>query len=148
MLEKTGIRIRSMFAKTAWRRLVIGMAVVTALAFVVAHGPSADPRVATVDSLARAKHVAWLNNWSAAARVLERLNQTEPAELDDGARILTKAVQIRGNIESLSLPAAAKELDAMLAAPAATIDSELRVQMLAMKGDVEFQYDLAAAEGT
>ncbi len=62
-------------------------------------------------------------------------------------RLLSAAVGIRGNVESLSLPSAAGEL-AILATEAVRVDPELRIQILAMKGDVEFQYDLPAAEST
>ena len=116
--------------------------------FLVAQWPAAVHRVGPEDSLARAKRLAWLNNWAAAARVLDRLKQSGRLDADEGTRIFSRAVEIRGNIESLSLPAAAKELDTMLAAGAIRDDPELRLQVLAMKGDVEFQYDLGASERT
>jgi tetratricopeptide (TPR) repeat protein len=127
---------------------LLAAAVASLLFSVAAQRPSTVRRISAGDSLARAKHFAWLNNWSAAARVLERLKQSGRLEATDAAQILSRAVEIRGNIESLPLPSAAKDLDAMLTTETVSTDAELRLQILAMKGDVEFQYDLTAAERT
>ena len=102
----------------------------------------------STDTLQRAKHLAWLNNWAEAARVLDRMERSGRLGSDEATRIFTRAVAIRGNIEALSLPSAAKDLDQMLATKAVQQDSALQLQILAMKGDVEFQYDLPAAEKT
>ena len=110
--------------------------------------PSAGPQIPRGDSLQRAKQLTWLNNWAEAARVLERLKRSGRLSGDEATTIFSRAVEIRGNIEALSLPSAAKELGAMLSADAVRRDSELRLQILAMKGDVEFQYDLPGAERT
>lgn len=116
--------------------------------FLAVQQPAAVRRTNSVDSFERAKQLAWLNNWAEASRVLTRLQRSGRLELDERNRTLARAVEIRGNIESLSLPTAARELDRLLAAAAARDDQNLRLQILAMKGDVEFQYDLAAAEKT
>ncbi len=59
-----------------------------------------------------------------------------------------KAAHIRGNIESMSLPEAAGEIASMLASMPAKQDFDLRLQLLAIKGDIEFQYSLPAAQKT
>jgi hypothetical protein len=110
--------------------------------------PAAVRRSSPPDSLARAKHLAWLNNWAEAARVLERMNQSGRLDADKATRVFSRAVEIRGNIESLPLPSAAKELASMLETGARRDDAELRLLILAMKGEIEFQYDLPAAEKT
>src|SRR5689334_14051164 len=116
--------------------------------FLAAQQPAAVRRTSPADSFERAKHLAWLNNWAEASRVLARLQRSGRLALDERNRTLARAVEIRGNIESLSLPTAAKELDRLLATEAARDDQNLRLQSLAMKGDVEFQYDLSGAEKT
>ena len=116
--------------------------------FLAVRQPAAVRRTSPADSFERAKQLAWLNNWAEASRVLARLQRSGRLELDERNRTLARAVEIRGNIESLSLPSAAGELDRLLATEAARDDQNLRLQILAMKGDVEFQYDLAAAEKT
>jgi CHAT domain-containing protein len=110
--------------------------------------PAAVRRTSPLDSFERAKQLSWLNNWAEASKVLGRLERSGRLELDERNRTLARAVEIRGNIESLSLPTAARELDRLLATKAAGDDQSLRLQILAMKGDVEFQYDLATAEKT
>ena len=81
--------------------------------------PSAGPQIRPEDSIERARHLAWLNNWSEAARVLERLKATGRLIGDDRTTIFSKAVEIRGNIEALPLPSAASDLARMLSADAA-----------------------------
>jgi hypothetical protein len=130
----------------ASRRFRVSIALV--VLFLAVQQPAAVRRTSPVDSFARAKQLAWLNNWAEASRVLGRLQRSGRLELDERNRTLARAVEIRGNIESLSLPTAARELDRLLATKAAGDDQSLRLQILAMKGDVEFQYDLAAAEKT
>jgi CHAT domain-containing protein len=110
--------------------------------------PAAVRQIDPTDTLLRAKHLAWLSNWAEASRVLDRTKRSGRLGTDESTLIFAKAVEIRGNIEALSLPAAAKELDEILATGAAQTDPGLRLQILAMKGDVEFQYDLRAAEKT
>jgi CHAT domain-containing protein len=110
--------------------------------------PSAGPQIRAADSMERARQLAWVNNWSEAARVLERLKGTGQLLGDESTTLFSKAVDIRGNIEALPLPSAASELTQMVSSGAAQRDPELRLQILAMKGDIEFQYDIPAAEKT
>ena len=56
---------------------------------------------------------------------------------DDRTTLFSKAVEIRGNIEALPLPSAAEDLAKMLSSGAAQGDPELRLQVLAMKGDID-----------
>ena len=119
---------------------------VALFALMAAPHPSAGPQIRPEDSIERARHLAWLNNWSEAARVLERLKATGRFIGDEPTTLFSKAVEIRGNIEALPLPSAASDLATMLSSDAA--QGDLRLQILAMKGDIEFQYDLPAAEKT
>src|SRR5262245_3473012 len=109
---------------------------------------SAGPQIRPEDSIQRARQLAWLNNWTEAARVLERLKGTGRLNADQPTTLFSNAVEIRVNIEASPLPAAARDLAEMLSSGVAQRDLELRLQILAMKGDVEFQYDLPAAEKT
>src|SRR4051794_32121625 len=118
---------------------------VALFALMAAPHPSAGPQIRAADSMERARQLAWLNNWSEAARVLERLKETGRLADDDSTKLFSRAVEIRGNIEALPLPSAASDLAKMVASEVAQKDAQLRLQILAMKGDVEFQYDLPAA---
>ena len=126
-------------------RLVRRWWIVTAL---LVAAPSQSPIIRDFTQkypLREAKRLAWLNNWTAAEEVLMRSN-FKPA--DEAASLFSRAVQIRGNIESTPFPDAAAEVTSMLASDAARNDFELRLQLLSIEGDVEFQYDLAAAQRT
>jgi len=83
--------------------------------------PSAGPQIRPEDSIERARHLAWLNNWPEAARTLERLKATGRLMGDDRTTIFSKAVVIRGNIEALPLPSAASDIAMMLSTNAALV---------------------------
>lgn len=116
--------------------------------FLAAPPPTADPQTPLQAALSEARRLAWLNNWSGAARILDRLALSGLGPIDDSTALFARAAHIRGNIESMSLPAAAEEVASMLACDRARTDSELRLDLLAIKGDIEFQYSLSAAEKT
>src|SRR5215475_11322677 len=85
------------------------------LALMAAPHPSAGPQIRREDSIERARQLAWLNNWSEAARVLERLKGAGRLIGDEATTLFSKAVEIRGNIEALPLPSAASDLAQMVA---------------------------------
>jgi len=109
---------------------------------------SVSPETPREDTLQEARRLAWLNNWTEAAQVLDRLERSGLKPADEASALFFKAARIRGNIESMSLPEAAGELASMLASIPAKQDSDLRLQLLAIKGDIEFQYNLPAAQKT
>jgi CHAT domain-containing protein len=133
-----------------WRsyKLVRRPSVVAVLLVVAARHSSVDADLTRKDTLQEAKRLAWLNNWPEAAHVLDRLAISGFKPADEADELFSKATQIRGNIESRSLPEAANEIAAMLNADAAKQDYQLRVQLLAIKGDVEFQFSLPASRNT
>src|SRR5262245_27966506 len=110
--------------------------------------PPAGPQTAWESALHEAKHLAWLNNWTEAAVVLDRLESSGLMPRDEAAALFSRAAHIRGNIEAMSLPAAADEVASMLASGTAKSDLALRLELLAIKGDIEFQYSLPAAQAT
>src|SRR5690349_15610911 len=93
----------------------VRVSIVLVALFLAVQQPAAVRRNSPADSFERAKRLAWLNNWAEAARVLERLQISGRLQLDERNTILARAVEIRGNIESLSLPSAAQELNHLLA---------------------------------
>jgi CHAT domain-containing protein len=109
---------------------------------------STGPEIPTLDSFERAKYFAWLDNWAEASRLLDQLKRSGRLPDNGATRLLDRAVGIRGNIESLPLPSSAEALGAMASSEIARKNPGVRLQILAMQGDVEFQYDLAAAEKT
>jgi hypothetical protein len=62
------------------------------------------PREATIQE---AKQLAWLNNWAAAARVLERIEPHGLEPANQAIALFARAAHIRGNVEGMSLPEAA-----------------------------------------
>src|SRR6266852_7565790 len=121
---------------------------VAILLFVAAPQLSVGPQTPREDTLQEAKRLAWLNNWTEAARVFERLERSGMNPGDAATALFSRAVHIRGNIESMSLPKAADEVTSMLASGPAQQIFDLRIQLLAIKGDIEFQYSLPAAQKT
>lgn len=149
-IEKERQRGRSesaMFFRSGKAARWLSYAVVITL-FLAAPPPTADPQTPLADLIRKAKHLAWLNNWTEASRVLDQLGQRGLDPVDKPTALFARAAYIRGNIERLSLPAAADEITSMLAADAAQGDSELRLNLLGIRGDLEFQYDLHAAQRT
>ena len=118
------------------------------LLFMAAPRLSVGPQTPREDTLHEAKRLAWLNNWTEAAQVLEQFERSGHKPNDEATALFARAVHIRGNIESMSLPKAADEVTAMLASGPAQNDFDLRIQLLAIKGDIEFQYSLPAAQKT
>lgn len=118
------------------------------LFFLAAAPPTAVPPTPREAIIQEAKQLAWLNNWAEAAKVLDRLDREGFAPADEPTSLFARAAQIRGNIESTSLPEAAEELASLLDSGPGQSDPELRIQLLAIKGDVEFQYDLSTAHQT
>lgn len=119
------------------------------IVLVVAAPPrTADPETPLQAAISNAKHLAWLNNWTEAARALDHLGHLGLGPVDEATALFARAAHIRGNIEGLSLPAAADEITSMLATKVAENDAELRLQLLAIRGDIEFQYSLPAAQRT
>ena len=121
---------------------------VAILLFVTAPRLAVGPETPREDTLQEAKRLAWLNNWTEAARVFERLERSGMNPGDAATALFSRAVHIRGNIESMSLRRAADEVTSMLASDPAQKDFALRIQLLAIKGDIEFQYSLTAAQKT
>lgn len=98
------------------------------------------------DPLAEVRRLAWLNNWIDAAGVLKQLEAEDGLPDQEPIRTFASAVRIRGNIESLPLPAAASDVENLLNTNSGRTIIDLRLQLLAIKGDIEFQYDLLAAQ--
>jgi hypothetical protein len=87
--------------------------------------------------------LVWLNNWIEAAALLER---TSPRLAVDP--LLAQAVLLRGNLEKIALPRAAAEIAAIIEKAGANGNPAVLIQLLAIKGDSEFQLDLSRAEAT
>ncbi|MEZ5399230.1 MAG: CHAT domain-containing tetratricopeptide repeat protein [Bryobacteraceae bacterium] len=118
------------------------------LVILVAPSRIAGPETPDEATLIEAKRLAWLNNWAGAAELLGQLERSHLRPIDEATVLFSRAAQIRGNIEALSLPAAAAEIASMLDREAIRRDPQLHLQLLSIKGDIEFQYDLRSAETT
>ena len=128
------------FASVTLRRLAVPGAALLGLltlpAWQKAKPPAVEPAVEQFQRL------VWLNNWIDAAEMLQRdtkLATGLPAAFAD-------AVMLRGNLEKTSLPNASARIAHLLRDDAVRVSPELRLQLLAIKGDIEFQIDLRGAE--
>lgn len=121
---------------------------IVAVLFLATPPVSVGPEPHRQAALQEAKHLAWLNNWIDASRILDRLESSGLIPADEATKLFSRAAHIRGNIESMPLPDAAEEVASMLDSGSAQGDFDLRIQLLAIKGDIEFQYSLPAAQQT
>src|ERR1700686_1054818 len=71
---------------------------VAILLFVAAPRLSVGPQTPREDTLQEAKRLAWLNNWTEAAQVLEQFERSGLKANDEAATLFSRAVHIRGNI--------------------------------------------------
>ena len=81
---------------------------VALFALMAAPHPSAGPQIRPEDSIERARHLAWLNNWSEAARVLERLKATGRLIGDEPDDTLLKGGRDSGQHRSVTSPVGSK----------------------------------------
>jgi CHAT domain-containing protein/tetratricopeptide (TPR) repeat protein len=144
--QEDGTRF-AMFFRTRRSGRWLSTAVVVIL-FLAAPPPTADPQTPRQAAISKAKYLAWLNNWSEAARILDRLSSSDLGPVDEATALFARAAHIRGNIERLPLPTAADEIASLLASNTAHSDSDLRLYLLAIRGDIEFQFSLRAAQKT
>lgn len=115
------------------------------LAILAAPSRIAGPQTPDEVTLIEAKRLAWLNNWAGAAELLDQLERSHLRPIDEATALFSRAAHIRGNIEAMSLPTAAAEIASMLDREAIRRDPLLHLQLLSIKGDIEFQYNLHAA---
>jgi CHAT domain-containing protein/tetratricopeptide (TPR) repeat protein len=108
----------------------------------------AGPQMPDEATLIEAKRLAWLNNWADAAELLDQLERSHLRPIDEATALFSRAAHIRGNIEAMSLPTAAAEVASMLDREAIRRDPQLHLQLLSIKGDIEFQYNLHSAQTT
>ncbi|MBY0502674.1 MAG: CHAT domain-containing protein [Bryobacteraceae bacterium] len=94
------------------------------------------------------RRLVWLNNWTDAANLVDQFQASREFGLSEGVKTFIRAVQLRGNIERIPLPEAKEGVIELLGSKGAQSDVELRILLLAIKADIEFQYDLAAAEAS
>ena len=120
--------------------------IVAALLVVAAPQLSVSPDLPRKASLQEVKRLAWFNNWLEASEVVARLESSGFKPSNEVDALFLKAARIRGNIESRSLPQATDEIASMLATDAARQDFQLRLQLLAIQGDIEFQFSLPASQ--
>ena len=120
--------------------------IVAVLLVVAAPQSSVSPDLTRKASLQEVKRLAWFNNWLEASEVAARLEGSGFKPKDEAEAHFLKAVRIRGNIEGSSLPHATDEIASMLATDAARQDFQLRLQLLAIQGDIEFQFSLPASQ--
>lgn len=126
---------------TPRRTLVAGAAVVGVLTLLTGHAGAEDPiQVGTTEF----RRLVWLNNWIEAADLLER----DPQVARSVPQALVEAVNLRGHLESAVLPNAAARVSSLLESAEIKDRPHLRVLLLAIKGDVEFQRDLKAAQSS
>ena len=103
---------------------------------------SVSPETPREDTLQEARRLAWLNNWTEAAQVLDRLERSGLKPADEASALFFKAAHIRGYIESMSLPDAAGDLASMIGSMPAEQDADLRLPLVVILGYLDTLHDL------
>lgn len=124
-------------------RLRLVLPVTAALLGALAILRSSAPRKLPVDIVPRLERLVWLNNWIDAAALAKEVT---PDPREPATALLLRMIDIRGNLEKKPLLAARAGIVELLNTETARQSTSLRIQLLAARGDVEFQMDLAGAE--
>jgi len=96
--------------------------------------------------LAEADRLAWLTNWYAALPIY---TEVEEATSQAGSRrdaTYAKFGRLRGLIQVLPLPDISEQIAGDLDTPLAKRDRRLRLRGLTVKGDIDLEWDVLAAE--
>ena len=117
--------------------------------FVLLLSSSANPQSASSDfraRLAEADRLAWLTNWYDA---LPSYTEVEQAATKAGNRrdaMYAKFGRLRGQMQILPLPDISEQIAADLETSLAKQDRRLRLRGLTVKGDIDLEWDVLAAE--
>jgi CHAT domain-containing protein/Tfp pilus assembly protein PilF len=106
-----------------------------------------DPQTATVtELLAEGDRLAWLTDWHAAQPFYANAERAAREASDERNAMYAKFGRLRGQMESLALSDVSDQLSADLATPLAKSDARLQLRGLTVKGDIDLEWDVEAAQ--
>lgn len=98
------------------------------------------------DLLHEADRLAWLTNWHAALPIYTRAEAESRTTRDARSALYAKFGRLRGQMQTRSLGDLSTELARDLATPLAHQDGRLRLRGLTVKGDIDLEWDIVAAQ--
>lgn len=98
------------------------------------------------DLLREADRLAWLTNWHAALPIYTRAETESRTTRDARNELYAKFGRLRGKMQTRSLGDLSTELARDRATPLAHQDRRLRLRGLTVKGDIDLEWDIVAAQ--
>jgi len=96
--------------------------------------------------LKRAERLAWLTDWYTAAPIYRSAESGFHARGDARGAMYAKFGRIRGEMQTLPLAEISNEIGTDLNSPLARNDQRLRLRGLTIKGDIDLEWNVAAAQ--
>lgn len=109
------------------------------------HVPAVAPDADLGALLRDADRFAWLTNWGAARPIYASAEKAALAAGDRRAATHAKFGRLRAEMQTRQLGTLSEELALLLAQPLVANDTRLRLRGLAVKGDVDLEWDVLAA---
>lgn len=120
----------------------VTMAVVLSLASVARPAPAPDIE----KRLQEADHLAWLTDWYTALPIYADVEKAAASSGDRRDEMYAKFGRLRGQMQTLPLPDISEQIAVDLDSPLAKRDPRLRLRGLTVKGDVDLEWDVQAAQ--
>ena len=96
--------------------------------------------------LQEADRLAWLTNWYDALPIYAEVEQAATKAGNRRDAMYAKFGRLRGQMQTLPLPDISEQIAADLESPLAKQDARLRLRGLTVKGDIDLEWDVLAAE--
>ena len=96
--------------------------------------------------LAEADRLAWLTNWYDALPIYTEVEEAATKAGNRRDAMYAKFGRLRGQMQTLPLPDISEQIAADLESPLAKQDARLRLRGLTVKGDIDLEWDVLAAE--
>lgn len=96
--------------------------------------------------LAEADRLAWLTNWYDALPMYTEVEQAATKAGNRRDAMYAKFGRLRGQMQTIPLPDISEQIAADLETPLAKQDRRLRLRGLTVKGDIDLEWDVLAAE--
>lgn len=127
----------------------MGKRLLRSVFIVLALSSSANAQSASSDfgaRLAEADRLAWLTNWYDALPIFTEVEQAASKAGSRRDAMYAKFGRLRGQMQVLPLPDTSEQIAADLDTPLAKQDRRLWLRGLTVKGDIDLEWDVLAAE--
>src|SRR3954453_3245746 len=116
------------------------------LAAVVLALPSVGAAADFTTQLREAARLAWLTDWYTALPIYTEVEKAATKAGSQRSALYAKFGRLRGQMQTLPLPDLADAIATDLETPVARGDQRLRLRGLTVKGEIDLEWDVQAAE--